>query len=212
MRIEELEKKAGNLLLISKKTLEKFEPTINNLNGNLTYWRENKDLVMLKSGLYVLKSRYEKEINKDKYLEFIACQLIQPSYLSLEYVMAKYQLLTEAVNSFTSVTIKKTSSILNDLGAFRYYSISQALFTGYKVKYFYGAPIWEATKEKAIFDFLYLKFLRNQPINKKVIDDLRINWDEVSRVELDSVKKYSELTNSKKIASAIDLVDVMYFK
>ena len=212
MKIEELTEKTSKLLLLSKKTLEKFEPAKNNLNGNLKYWRKNGDLIRLRNGLYVLKERYDKEGDKDKYLEFISCQLVQPSYLSLEYVMAKYQLLTEAVYSYTAITVNRTRSILNDLGAFRYYSVTNKLFTGYKVKYFYGAPIWEATKEKEIFDFLYLRFFRNQPINEKVIDDLRINWIEVSRVEWRKVLSFGKLCQSKKVKEALLLITQMYYK
>src|SRR3989339_1947365 len=141
MKIEKLEEKTQSLLLLSKKTLSKFEPSINNLNVNLRYWQKNGDLISLKGGLYILKKRYEKELEKGEYLEYISCQLVQPSYLSMEYVMAKYRLLTEAVNCFTAVTVKKTRMIQNKLNTFRYYSLSQKLFIGYKVKYFFGAPI-----------------------------------------------------------------------
>ncbi|OGH88656.1 MAG: hypothetical protein A3J93_00995 [Candidatus Magasanikbacteria bacterium RIFOXYC2_FULL_42_28] len=211
MKIEKLEEKTQSLLLLSKKTLSKFEPSINNLNGNLRYWQKNGDLISLKGGLYILKKRYEKELEKGEYQEYISCQLVQPSYLSVEYVMAKYSLLTEAVYCITAMTTKKTRAIRNQLNTFRYYSLTPKLFTGYKVKYFLGAPIWEAEKEKAIFDFLYLRFIRNQPINEKVIDDLRINWDEVSIQEWERVKTFCQFTNSKKVVVAIMLIDKMYF-
>lgn len=211
MKKQDLEEKTRNLLLISRKTLEKLEPSKNNLMGNLKYWKKNNKLIVLKNGLYVLKDNYDKELNKDQYLEYISCQLVQPSYLSLEYIMAKYQLLTEPVNCFTAVTVKKTSLVQNKLATFRYYSITLDLFTGYEVEYFYGAPIWRASKEKAVFDFLYLRFIRNQSVNERVIDDLRINWEEISVTEWRKVASFRRLTKSKRVGEAIQLIEKMYF-
>ena len=72
--------------------------------------------------------------------------------------MAKYALLSEPVFAFTSVTTATTRVIKNGVN-FRYYSVTPELFTGYKIKYFFlGAPIWEATKEKAVFDYIYSRF------------------------------------------------------
>jgi len=212
MKKEKFEQKVKNLLLISRRALEKFEPEKGNLEGNLKYWQKIGNLVLLKNGLYILKERYEKEPKKDLYLEYIANQMVQPSYLSCEYVMAKYGLLSEPVYSLTSVTTKKTTVIQNKLGAFRYYLASLPLFTGYFVKYIYGAPVWEARKEKAIFDFFYFKFIKNQPINNKAIDDLRLNWIQISRKEWKRVESYGKLCRSRKVKEAMSLAGSMYFK
>lgn len=212
MKQEELQKKANNLLLISRKTLEKLEPSSNNLMANIKYWRKKGELLYLKRGLYVLKERYKSESKKDEYLSYIANQIVQPSYLSAEYVMDKYQLLTEAVYAYTSMTTKKTNSFVNELGAFRYFSITPKLFTGYDVNYFYGAPVFVASKEKAVFDFLYLRFIRNQAINEKVIEELRINWIQVNRSEWEKIKSYAALSGSRKMKQLLSLIEKMFFK
>ena len=165
MTLNELKNKTSGLLLLNKNILRNFEPRENTLNANIKYWLKNKELVLLKKGTYILKDKYEKETKKNLYLEYIANQLLQPSYISLEYILAKYQILSEPVNAITSITTKTSRETTNNLCSFRYYSICPALFKGYEIKYFYNSPVLMATKSKALFDYLYIRFLKNTPIN-----------------------------------------------
>lgn len=211
MKLEYLKKNTNKLLIFNKGILRNFEPKKDVLDANIKYWLNNSSIVSLKKGVYILNDKYEKEIEKDFYLEYIANQLIQPSYLSLEYVLDKYQLLSEPVSAITSVTIKSTREISNRLSVFRYYSISPDLFQGYRVKYFSGAPIMIAEKSKAIFDYLYLRFLRNTAINEVAVKELRINWENASKKEFKKVYSYLTLIKSKRVKKAIDLINKIYF-
>jgi hypothetical protein len=211
MKLEELKKRAGGLLMLNKNILKSFEPRQNVLDANIKYWLENGELISMKKGLYILKEKYEKELNKDLYLEYLAGQLVQPSYLSLEYVLAKYQILSEPGRSITSITTKTTREIISAVGAFRYYSISEKLFTGYSVKYFYSAPILEAEKSKALFDYLYLRFLKNEPVNIKSVQDLRLNWENISQKEFLKAYSYLKLTKSRMVKQVFDLIKKKYY-
>lgn len=198
MKLETIKNKTDKLLLFEKKSLRLLEKDNNTLDANIKYWLKNSDLVALKKGTYLFKEKYIKEDKKDDYLEYIANQLIQPSYVSLEYVMAKYQLLSESARAITSVSIKSSREFYNSLGVWRYYSVPQKLFIGYKIKYFQGQPIAEATKAKAVFDFLYLRFRRGAKVNRERIDSLRLNWENLNNQDLKELNSYFELIPQKR--------------
>ena len=120
MKLEELKKQSKNLLVLNKNILKSFEPRRDVLDANIKYWLKKQELIRLKNGLYVLKEKYEKEPDKDLYLEYLAGRMVEPSYLSLEYVLAKYQILSEPARSVTSVTAKTTREMINAIGSFRY--------------------------------------------------------------------------------------------
>src|SRR3989344_7683405 len=123
MKIKDLTK-LSNLYFFSKETLRQLERDDDSLNFNLKYWKKRGNLIPVKRGFYVLKDRWEKEINKDLFLMYLANKLYEPSYISLEYVLNKYSLLSEGVYGLTSVSTRSTNFFNNDLGRFSYYSIS----------------------------------------------------------------------------------------
>lgn len=206
MKLEELKKQAINLLVLDKNILRVFERRRNVLDANVKYWLKKGELIQLKKGLYILKEKYNQESDKDSYLEYLAGQIIRPSYLSLEYVLAKHQILSEPTRSITSITSKTTRETINAVGAFRYYSITKKLFIGYNVKYFSGAPVLEAGKSKALFDYFYLRFLKNEPVNARSVEDLRLNWENISRREFLKVYSYLKLTKSRRMQRLFDLI------
>ncbi len=124
--------------------------------------------------------------------------------------MNKFGLLTEAVFGITSITTKTTKTFVNALGNFNYYSISPALFLGYEVKKNGSFPIAVAKKSKAVFDFLYLRFIKNTPINKKTIEELRINWETITGGEFKEIKNYASKTKSVRLNQVINLISNTY--
>ncbi len=205
MKWEKFKQKTDNLLLIDKKTLRNLEKSENTLDCNIKYWLKKEKIVALRKGLYLIKDNWNKEENKDAYLEYIANQLILPSYVSMEYILSKYQLLTESSVSITSVTPKSGRNYANNLGAFNYYSISEKLFTGYKIKKFKDAPVYIASKEKALFDFLYFQFLQKEP-SKKSIENLRINWENITKQEIEKSRRFCKLTKNKNIKKLFEIL------
>lgn len=203
-------KKLSNLLIFTKETLRQLEEDNDRLDFNIKYWLKKGEIITLKKGLYILKEKWERETNKDDYLEYVANQLYQPSYLSGEYVMSKYGLLTEAVYGITSMTTKTTKAFVNNLGNFNYYSLSPALFSGYEVKKTSFFPVLVAKKSKAVFDFLYLRFIKNTPVNKKTIEELRINWENMTKEELGELINYARKTKSVRLNKIINLITDTY--
>lgn len=211
MNFSKLAEVSQKFLVFNKNTLRILEKNPEALNYNIKYWLKQKKIISLKKGLYILADKYRQANNKAGYLEYIANQLVQPSYLSVEYVLAKYQILTEAVNAITSMTSKTGRGIINDIGSFRYYSLSPRLFCGYKIKYYQGAPIAEAEKSKALFDFLYLRFLSQRPISIQSLEDLRLNWENISVSDFKKAEKYLSLTRSRRMIELFALIKKQYY-
>lgn len=164
-----------NLPYFNKST---FGDVLGKSGENLNYWIKKMikqgDLIVLKKGLYVPRSYLlstEKNLPLcEAYLEYLANIIRYPSYLSLEYALSKYGVIPEGVYSLTSVTLKSSRVFSNSLGNFIYRSIKESLFSNFENKDFEGKRIKIATKEKALFDYLYFK-------KEGPLDNLRINWD-----------------------------------
>ena len=165
------------------------------LSSNVARWIENGKLIQLKKGLYVTNNFLQQRTDRQVYSEFVANILKKPSYLSGEYVLQKYGVLTESVFGFTCVTRKKTREYSNKLGNYIYSNIKDSLFCGYNIINKSGFEIKEATKAKALFDYLYFK-LRNVPeVNLKVIESLRLNLDNITKKDFEYLRYYINISN-----------------
>ncbi|PIV09892.1 hypothetical protein COS31_00055 [Candidatus Roizmanbacteria bacterium CG02_land_8_20_14_3_00_36_15] len=161
-------------------------------------------LLNFKKGAYTTITFYEKS-NKTEFAEYIANTLRLPSYISLEYVLSKENLIPEAVYSITSITIKTSRTFNNFLGSFLYKNIKKDLFLGYQEKRREDKKIYQATKSKALFDFLYLKKLVN--VKQELTNDLRINWDNFTKTDLLEFKKYVKISSSKKMENILEVIN-----
>ena len=81
MNLKTLQEKTNNLLIFNKNLLRKLEPQKDALDGNIKYWLKNRKIIALKKSLYILTETFEKEPNKNFFIEYIANQLVKPSYL-----------------------------------------------------------------------------------------------------------------------------------
>jgi len=205
-----VKKKTKGLYFLDKDTLRQLESRENVLDQNIKYWLRTGRLLPLKKGVYLPADQWSRERDKDGYLEYLANRLLAPSYVSLSYVLAQYRLLSEAEAAVSSVTTKTGRSFRNGPAAFHYFSLSERLFTGYAVKRFRQAPVYIATKEKALFDFLYLRYWKQVPTAKSV-RNLRINWENLSRRDFRQAGEFCSLTNNKNIKKAFVLVGEEYY-
>lgn len=187
-------------LIENKPYLTKIELSLllkkkrKNLDKKVSQLMRNEVLIPLKRGLYTSRIFYLK--NKENIEEYLSNIIYYPSYLSLEYVLAKEGIIPEAVFSYTCVTLKTTRRFVNKLGQFSYKKIKEKLFTGfYQKDYLEDYKIKIATKAKALFDFLYFKSFKS--LNG--IDDLRINWENVGDKDLQEFLNYVNLSESRKM-------------
>lgn len=154
----------------------------------------------LKRGMYA-SEKFLESINRknaiNEYAEFVGNIIYEPSYLSLEYVLEKYGVLSESVNSLTLVSEKKTNKFFNYLGVFKFHNIKKDLFIGFTIKKKGDFFVAEATLAKAMFDFLY--FRKNILSSDEQIDELRLNLDSFARKDIRELEKYVNLEKSKKM-------------
>ena len=116
---------------------------LNKGGENLNYWvkrlLKKGEIIALKKGLYVSKLYLlglgKNPGLKERYLEYLANIMRYPSYVSLEYALAKYGVIPEGVFALTSVTLKTTS---------------------YRNCFFRGLTVWKRKPKHVKFCLKYL--------------------------------------------------------
>lgn len=196
-----------NIIFITKDMLRDVSnENEESLSKSILRWCKRGELIKLKNGLYITKETYSKHINTDGFIELIANKLRTPSYVSLEYALSKYGVITESVYTITSITLK-TKRVFNNLtGQYIYKSIKKSLFNGYKLEKFLSNDYYIATKEKALFDYLYFKAqtIPEDIQNLNIAEELRLNLDSFTKKDFDNLSKYGVISNNKKLISIIN--------
>lgn len=168
----------------------------------LSRYSKSGRVFRLKKGIYVSRAYVDGVQKKGvytSYLEFLASAIYESSYLSLEYVLHKCNALTEAVVNFTSVSTQKTARFSNAFGNLIYHNIKKELFVGFNISERDGFPIFEATKAKALFDYLY--FRKNLLTDKGAVKELRINTAIFDKSDREEFKKYVRMEKSARLKS-----------
>ena len=201
-----------NLPYFNKLTLEEI---IGRKKESLNYWVKKLlrqgEIISLKKGLYVSKlyllSLEKNPGLKEAYLEYLANILRYPSYISLEYALAKYGLIPEGIYSVTSVTVKSSRVYKNSLGNFIYRKINPRLFFGFINGEFEDKKIRVASPAKALFDFLYFKsFPLSRGAQEEFLKDLRINWGVLTKKDWQEFKEIVRRANSRKMKAVLTLL------
>ncbi len=136
------------------------------------FWR-------LKKGIYALKTDLPSE-------EKIANKIYQPSYLSFEYALAKYNILPEMVYQITSATTKPTRLFDIEGKIFSYFTIKKEAYTGYSLQ----NGILLAEPEKALADYLYFVSLGKKPVNDRL---------DVSKLDKEKIISYVKLFGRQSV-------------
>jgi len=189
--------KAEKLPFFSLDDLASMEKDKNYLKTLLSRYKKSGKTIRLKKGIYVAKT-YIDGIEKagfiTDYAEFLTGTLY-PSYLSLDYILHKYNIITEMPVNFTAITKKKTTSFVNEFGKFVYHNVKPSLFCGYETIKKGDFSIFKATKTKALFDFLYLR--KDHIVNEEAARELRLNLEEFNNKDKKELIGYIEVEGSK---------------
>ncbi|MBW1701877.1 MAG: hypothetical protein JRJ11_13455 [Deltaproteobacteria bacterium] len=152
------------------------------------------EIIRVKKGLYV----FGPELAREPYSKETLANLIYgPSYISLEYALSFYGLIPERVETVTSVTNKRKKLFNTPVGIFSYRYINPSIYS-------YGVTLYEvdkhhsiliATKEKALSDMLYFseKMTDKARMEKHLFEDLRMDTEELTGLNLRKVKKLARL-------------------
>lgn len=161
----------------------------------ITRWIHDGKVIQLKKGYYVMQEYIEKHRVQDEYRYYIANILRQPSYVSGVTILQYYDILTELTYPITSITTKTTRTYNNALGDFRYASIKKPLYKGYVRRLYGQEPIYIATKAKALFDYLYIKYNRAAFMVEEIKERERLNLENFTAKEKKEFIQYCLLAH-----------------
>jgi predicted transcriptional regulator of viral defense system len=195
MKYVEFEKKFRNFPVIHISNIKKIEADFD--HRRLYEWQKRGYIKKVINNFYIFSDKNLSETEHN----FIANRLIEPSYLSMEYVLNYYSLIPEIIFWRTSITSKKTAKFSTPIGNFSYQKMKKDLFFGYKIISSQDISFKIAEPEKAILDFLYLK---KNIKNKDDFYELRIN-EEIYKeiIDQEKMKRYLKVFNSKKLTERV---------
>lgn len=167
---------ARKLPLFSMANLAGSEGNNSYLKTLLARYVKRGEITRLKKGWYVTKEYVDSLAIRgevDEYLEWLGAKLHEPAYLSLDYVLAKNNAITEMPAVITLISTKKPVVYPNTLGVFAYRSIKPDLFAGFTISKKGKFYVATATLAKALFDWLYLR--QHALVDAEAIKELRLN-------------------------------------
>jgi predicted transcriptional regulator of viral defense system len=164
-------------------------------------WSKAGHLVQLKNGVYMTRTFYEQHRGDYLFSAAVSAILIPQSYLSLEFILQRHNLLTEVTYPITCITLKVTRRIVNEIGTYWYRNIRPDLYRGFIISEYFGIRVAQATLGKALFDYLYFRPLpaayRSMKLN--LAEEMRLNLDELSGTDRDEFAKFVEESQSRKM-------------
>ncbi len=171
------------------------------INDKIAKLVKNGVLRQLKRGLYAYMPLYSEHLLS---MELIANTLLSPSYVSLDYALARYNAIPERIERLTSITTQRSKAFKTPFGIFSYKQIKKELFdVGLRIENSQNVAYIIATKEKALCDKVFFTRdieLRNKGVMMEFLqDDLRLDLDEFKDANLDIFNEYFRLSKSHKI-------------
>ena len=172
MNYHEFKRKIAAFPVFSTSHLNSLAGNTQVLKNQLTKWQKRGLVVKLRKGLYML-GESDRKLMPSRL--FLANQLYQPSYISVEYALAFYELIPERVYDITSVSTKKTTDFKNVFGNFIYQHIKTSGFNGYQqIIDENGFNCFIAEPEKALIDYCYLNSSLFKTEHALIFDSLRL--------------------------------------
>lgn len=166
--------------------------------------KNNKINRDIKSGklFKIIRGLYETNPNTPAYL--LSGSIYGPSYISFEYALSFYGIIPEKVNVITCATFnkKKKKIFNNSFGTFSYRDVPPLAYPeGILLKEENNYSYQLAEPEKALCDKIYtLKPIRNYfNLENMLFNDLRIDEEEFSKLNIEKMEKLSNLYQSRNI-------------
>jgi predicted transcriptional regulator of viral defense system len=162
-------------------------------------WARAGHILPLKKGVYMTRRFYEQHRPDPAFTPAVSAILQPQSYVSLEFILQRHNLLTEVTYPLTAVTPKNTRRVDNPLGTFRYRHLRPALYHGFNIYEYHGLRYAEATPAKALFDYLLLRPLPGLSPTLDLAGELRLNLEEFPAPERDAFRGLVAGANSPKM-------------
>lgn len=159
-------------------------------------WEKQDKIIKLKNGLYIFSEKYRR---KEIFEPWISYLIKNPSYISLEKAMEYYQLIPDAIFTYTSVTPRKRPGVFETrVGNFKYVSIKKEYFWGYRVIESNDLRGYIAEPEKALLDSFY--FTKGE-IDINYLKEMRFQNLEI--LDPAKLRVYAERFDRKSIYRAV---------
>ncbi len=151
----------------------------------------------------IVRGLYETDRDTPGY--FLAASIYGPSYLSFEYALFYWDLIPEAVHTFTSATFdkKKKKAFATPFGFFTYRDVPKTAYPfGIQIVNVKDYSFLIAEPEKALCDQLYTlsPVSSQQELSPLLFENLRLNEADFKNLNKRKLEAYSELyqtTNHK---------------
>ncbi|MEA3370006.1 MAG: hypothetical protein U9Q40_01555 [Campylobacterota bacterium] len=179
------------------------------INDKINHLKKKGSLQALKRGLYLHKSPFvQNPISK----EIIANTMLSPSYISFDYALYYYGLIPESVFDVTSATTKRSKSFKTNSGIFSFIHVKKELFSlGLAIESTKNGNFLIATKEKALCDKVYytkdIQITSKKSMISFLVDDLRVDIEELEDCDMSLFIKYYDISKSKKIRFLIEALE-----
>ena len=179
------------------------------INDKINKLKRKGYIETLKRGLYLHKSPFvQNHISK----EIIANTMLSPSYISFDYALYYYGLIPESVFDVTSATTKRSKSFKSHNGMYSFKQVKKELFQiGLTIESTKNGNFIIASKAKALCDKVYytkdIQIASKKSMINFLVDDLRIDVEELEDCDRSIFIKYFEISKSKKIKFLIEALE-----
>lgn len=175
---------------------------------------ENKELIRLKNGFYLIANKIQSETNTIIPYEQVANLLYGPSYVSLEWALSFYGMIPERVHTITSMTLGRNKEYHTPIGDFAYYALpSKSYSIGITKKDAAGfiGGFLIAEPEKALIDLVYktCKSLDKKELERELLESKRIDRETFHQLNKSLLIKISQCYRAKSVNNLIDLIGVI---
>lgn len=162
------------------------------------------ELTHITHGLYTLGRAYERAYSR----EVFSAMIYGPSAISFEYALSYLGLIPERVETMTCLTFKKNKEYQTAIGTFTYKYISPEKFSiGLNYEQTDLGNFFIASAEKALCDMVYTKkFKSNEEVLEYLIKDLRINSDDILKLDIYLLSEIAMVYSKKNVTLLKDAI------
>jgi predicted transcriptional regulator of viral defense system len=188
-----------------------FDESPAQIEARLSRWVREGKLMSLRRTKYLLNREYQRQ---EASLGYIANLMYRPSYISLRTALESHGLIPEAVMIQESVTTRKTAEWRSKLGTFKYYSMQNERFWGYRLypeQSGKGAPYQQqfllAEPEKTIIDLFYL--IKGEWTDERIRE---MRFQDCEKIDREKLELYRQKFNSPKTTRAVNRFIRIYLR
>jgi len=199
MRLEKESKKLKTVPF-THATLLSFFKGYKNPNDKIKEMVKKKEIIRIKRSLYIIGDLYNNYFSK----ELIANSFYGPSYISIDYALFYYGLISERVYEVTSVTTKIGKKYNTPIERFTYikfpvclYKVGIAIKTTDKYSFMIATPT-TALCDKVVFTKT-LNIVSIKSMLEYLMDDLRMEIEKLKELDLETIQKCVECNYKARV-------------